>query len=139
MYSIYTSPSKPATAQSPGSVCHTTLHNRLDLYSSWCSKCAVIAQSHMDSGVFIVSHRIYSSVVHVIMKLALTPRHHLPFPSLPFWMLFKGIVMAPVRSRCARCCLIGGNLFCVMIIGGDLCSNDPCWEVLGADLEVLSC
>lgn len=117
IYFCYISPSKPATAQSPGSVCHTTLHKRLDLYSSWCSKCAVIAQSHMDSGVFIVSHQIYSSAVHVIMMLALAPHHHLVFPSQPFCILFKGIVIMPIHclhiSICPslQCWLIGGNAF----------------------------
>lgn len=116
IYFCYISPSKP-TAQSPGSVCHTTLHKRLDLYSSWCSKCAVIAQSHMDSGVFIVSHQIYSSAVHVIMMLAVMPHHHLPFASQSVCMLFKGIVIMAAHcphvshSPSVHCCLIGGNAF----------------------------
>ncbi len=117
IYFCYISPSKPATTQSPGSVCHTTLHKLHDLYSSWCSKCAVIAQSHMDSGVFIVSHQIYSSAVHVIMMPALAPHHHLLFPSQPFCMLFKVIVIMPVHCLCisirplVQYRLIGGNAF----------------------------
>lgn len=116
IYFCHISPSKPP-AQSPGSVCHTTLHKRLDLYSSWCSKCAVIAQSHMDSGVFVVSHQIYSSAVHVIMMLALASHHHLSFPSQSFCMLFKAIVIMPLRrlyisiSPSVRGWLIGGNAF----------------------------
>lgn len=133
IYFCYISPSKPA-AQSPGSVCHTTLHKRLDLYSSWCSKCAVIAQSHMDSGVFIVSHQIYSSAVHVIMMLALVP-HHILFPSQSFCMLFKGIVIMPVHCLhisvppSMHCCVNEG-VTTWLGIGIELCSNDPCWEVL---------
>lgn len=41
----YISPSKPV-ARALGSICHTMMHNRFDLYSSWCSKCAVIAVTH---------------------------------------------------------------------------------------------
>lgn len=96
MYFCYISPSKLDTAGSPGSVCHTTLRKRLDLYSSWCTKCAVIVESHMDLGVLIVSHQIYSSAAHVIMMPALVP-HHLLFPSKPFCMLFKGIVITLIH------------------------------------------
>lgn len=94
MYLCYISPSKPA-AQSLGSVCHTILHKRLDLYSSWCSKCAVIAQSHMHSGVFRVSHHIYSSTIHVIMMPALAQHHH-HFPIFrPFACVIRVIVIKP--------------------------------------------
>lgn len=120
MHFCYISPSKPATAQSPGSVCHTTLHKRLDLCSSWCSKCAVIAQSHMDWGVFIVSHQIYSSAVYVIMMLASVPQLQLSL-SQPLCMLFKAIVKMPIQclhthTHIYICLsehfwLIGGNAF----------------------------
>lgn len=85
----------------------------------------------MDSGVFIVSHQIYSSAVHVIMMLALVPPNHLLFPSKPYWMLFKGIVIIHVYLH--QCNVDWRKCFCVVIwlgIGSDLCSNDPCWEVL---------
>lgn len=120
IYFCYISPSKPATAPSPGSVCHTTLHKLHDLYSSWCSKCAVIAQSHMDSGVFIVSHQIYSSAVHVIMMLALAPHHRLLFPSQLFCMLFKGIVFMPACKHLSPRCIarwLEEMLLCYDLIG----------------------
>lgn len=86
----------------------------------------------MDSGVFIVSHQIYSSAVHVIMMLALAPHRRL----LYFCVLFKGIIM-PAYS--ISICPLGAPLadwrkcFCVVIwlgVGGDIRRNDPCWEVL---------
>lgn len=105
IYFCHISPSKPA-AQSLGSVCHTTLHKHLDLYSSWCSKCAVIAQSHMLSGVFRVSHQIYSSAVHVIMMPALAAAPPPPPPPpifSPFCMLIRVIVIKPAHLPAWKC------------------------------------
>lgn len=109
IYSCHISPSKPATAPSPGSVCHTAVHKLLDLCSSWCSKCAVIAQSHMDWGAFIVSHQIYSSAAHVIMMLAFAPHHHLPLS--PSGCYLRLLFLCPFMRPAVHHWLIGGNAF----------------------------
>lgn len=60
-------------AQPLRSVCHTPAHKRLHLYGSCCSKCAVIAESHMDLGVFGISGQICASAVGVVTMLRPPP------------------------------------------------------------------
>lgn len=146
IYSCHISPSKPATAPSPGSVCHTAVHKLLDLCSSWCSKCAVIAQSHMDWGAFIVSHQIYSSAAHVIMMLAFSPHHHLPLS--PSGCYLRLLFLCPfgahawVRVPLFITGWLEETLLCYDLIGHRQRSL-LYWPVLGgvtgADLEALSC
>ncbi len=61
------------------------------------------------------------------------------FPLSPFCALFKGIIIMPVHclhislSPWTHCCLIWRKCLCVKIwlgISSEVCSNDPCREVL---------
>lgn len=95
------SPSKPG-AWSLGSVCHTTLHKRLDLCSSWCSKCAVIARSHVLSGcVQSVAPNLF--ICGPCDNDALPSRHHTASHFLSFCALIKVIVIEPRSLPAWRC------------------------------------
>lgn len=111
------SPSKPA-AWSLGSVCHTTPHKRLDLCSSWCSKCAVITRSHVLSGcVQSVAPNLFmcGPCDNDACRRATTP----PPIFCPFACLLRLLLLSPARCLhggvSPQRWLIGGNAFCAAI------------------------
>lgn len=91
-------------ARSLGVVCHTPVHKRLHLSNSWCGKCAVIARSHMDLGVFGISSQICSSAVHVIMTLPTPPPPPLIFS--PFRCLL-GLLCCVALAASPAALLVG--------------------------------
>lgn len=85
------SPWEPAAA-SLGGVCHSALRKRLDLCSSWCSKCAVIAWSHVALRCVCTRSRVCPQRPRTITALVLSDSH-----SASFHMLIKVIVSESKR------------------------------------------
>lgn len=77
------SPWEPAAA-SLGRVCHTALRKRLDLCGSWCSKCAVIAWSHVAFGHVCVRACVRPTLQrpHVITTFVFAASHPASFHTL---------------------------------------------------------